>query len=255
MARPLSGMSQVWSLFLSQVSLLLFRTIHSLQGLARNMVDLADFLPLSFAGDVVYSFVVVVVQGPNIRATWYNDISAKTFLYSNHVYAIILTDNGCSCVSIKKTLMHQSEWSDIVRLIKSFECSLVQCWGWVTVYYIGYYCLRASDIYVGLLDIVLGLYGDHSSIFISMRSYLHPSSTLVEWNWYEVSWHSDGIVWWSLKLIQEHEALFAPIIYTCDKSLIFLDGNRWSPVRLKKNMLHMTYECVLRYTQDHISCG
>ena len=123
MVRPLSGMSQVWSLFLSQVSLLLFLTIHSLQGLARNMVDLADFLPLSFVGDVVCSFVVVYVQGPNVRATWYNDISAKTFLYSNHVCDIILDDNGCSCVSIKKILMHQSECSDVVSLIKSLECA------------------------------------------------------------------------------------------------------------------------------------
>ena len=123
MARPLSVMSQVWSLFLSQVSLLLFLTIHSLQGLARNMVDLAGFLPLSFVGDVVCSFVVVYVQGPNVRATWYNDISAKTFLYSNHVYDIILDDNGCYCVSIKKILMHQSECSDVVSLIKSLECA------------------------------------------------------------------------------------------------------------------------------------
>ena len=91
------------------------------------MVDLADFLPLLFVGDVVYSFAVVDIQGLNIRSAWYNDVSAKTFLYSNHVYDIILDDNVCSCVSIKNTLLHQSECSDVVRLIKSLECSLVQC--------------------------------------------------------------------------------------------------------------------------------
>ena len=92
MVRPLSGMSQVWSLFLSQVSLLLFLTIHSLQGLARNMVDLADFLPLSFVGDVACSFLVVDVQGPNIRAAWYNDIWE---------YMI-------SCIRLKKNMLHMT---------------------------------------------------------------------------------------------------------------------------------------------------
>ena len=39
---------------------------------------------------------------------------------------IILYYNGCSFMSIQKALAHHSERSNVVRLIKSLECSQVQ---------------------------------------------------------------------------------------------------------------------------------